>query len=206
MSHLNDHEFVDWLDGRLPSARVRHAEQCETCRAKADELAATLAAAAGDPPHEPSPLFWDLFSARVSEAVRQEPPPAPAPPLWLEWLRHPVSIWAGAAVAAILMISTVAWRATLHAPSSPAIVMNRAIEPPPPPAIVPAPDAVDDLDQDEAWAVVRSAAEGFGWEDATAAGISVRPGSAERVALEMSAEERAALVRLIEDEIRRNGA
>jgi hypothetical protein len=206
MRHLTDHEYVDWLDGRLAAARLQHAEHCEACRAQRESLVAALADAAVDLPPEPSPLFWDHFAARVSDTIRQEPPPPPAPPFWLEWLRHPVSIWAGAAVAAILMISTFAWRATLHAPPAPSIARSGAAVEPPRIGTDFVIDTADDLDQDGAWAIVRSAADGLAWDEATAAGISVRPGSAERVALEMSAEERAELVRLLEDEIRRNGA
>ena len=44
------------------------------------------------------------------------------------------------------------------------------------------------------------------WEDATEAGIHARPGSADRVAVEMSAAERQELARLLEDELKRTGA
>jgi hypothetical protein len=66
--------------------------------------------------------------------------------------------------------------------------------------------ATDDIETDEAWAVVRTAAEGLEWDEAHAVGISARPGSAEGVALELSAEERAELARLIGTEMKRTGA
>ena len=209
-NHLSDSEFADLLDGRLTRSRAGHAETCGACRARIDWGRAVLADASNDPPAEPSPLFWDHFAARVSKAVR-ESAIAPREAAWLEWVRHPVSIWAAAAAVTILMIATVAWRATLHAPAVPsggverAVAMNSAgIQDDR--ALASAADADDDLDADEAWAVVRTAADGLGWEEATAEGLSAHPGSAERVALELTAVERAELVRLLEGELKRSGA
>jgi len=205
MSHLTDREHVDWLDGRLPAARLRHAEACARCRETAAELSAILEVTAADPAPEPSPLFWDHFSARVSAAIGEEPAPEPAGPAWLEWLRHPVSLWAGTAAVVVLMIATVVWRATLHAPSVPAAIQQAStVTPDDDPGTSAAIE--DDADADEAWLVVRTAAAGLGWDDADAAGISARPGSAERVALELTADERAELARILESEMKRTGA
>lgn len=208
MKHLTDAECVDLIEDadRLPFGRRRHAESCEACRLQAAALRAVLAHAVSDELPEPSPLFWDHFSARVSDAVRGEPA-APATRPWTEWVRSPFAPWAAAAAMAILIMLTVVWRATLHAPASGGAV----------PVIVEAlpvgmPDQIaaviekDNLDADEAWAVVRSAAEGLAWEDAHAAGISVHPGSAEGIALELSADERAELARLLDTEMKRSGA
>ena len=65
--------------------------------------------------------------------------------------------------------------------------------------------AGDNIEADEAWAVVRAAAEGLAWEDAHAVGISAYPGSAEGIALELTAEERAELGRLLNTEMKRSG-
>jgi hypothetical protein len=210
MNHLRDSEFADLLDGRLAPSRANHAEMCAACRARIEWLRATLADASNDPPAEPSPLFWDHFAARVSDAVR-ELAIAPREAAWLEWVRHPVSMWAAAAAVTILMIATVAWRATLHAPSGPsgradgAVVMSSADTHADGPLVTVA-DIGDDPDADEAWAVVRSAADGLGWAEANAEGLSAYPGSAERAALELTAAERAELVRLLESELKRSGA
>ena len=64
----------------------------------------------------------------------------------------------------------------------------------------------DDVEQDAAWAVVRTAADDLEYDDALAEGISARPGAFESVAMELSAAERAELVRLIEREMKRPGA
>jgi hypothetical protein len=52
---------------------------------------------------------------------------------------------------------------------------------------------------------VRAAAEDIAWEDVQEAGISAVPGSAEGVALELSADERLELARLLDHEMKRNG-
>jgi hypothetical protein len=208
MKHLTEIECVDLFEdaNRLSQDRRRHAETCEACRLQADTLRAVLAQAAGDELPEPSPLYWDHFSARVSAAVRAEPSD-PASKPWAEWIRGPLAPWAAAAAMAILIMMTVVWRATLHAPPGgagmPALVEARQGAAPDQMAAV---IEKDNLDADEAWAVVRTAAEGLAWEDAQAAGISVRPGSVEGIMLELSAEERAELARLLDTEMKRSGA
>ncbi len=72
-------------------------------------------------------------------------------------------------------------------------------------------DALDgsdaaDIDTDEAWALVRTFAAEVHYDDAHAAGVVPVAGSIDRAATEMSDEERAELVRLIEDELKRTGA
>ena len=65
---------------------------------------------------------------------------------------------------------------------------------------------VDDLDNDEAWAVVRAATADLVWEDAHDAGISAHPGAVENAALELNAAERIELERLLDEDMKRNGA
>jgi hypothetical protein len=210
MKHLTDTEFVDLIEdaARLPSDRRRHADACEACRVQAGMLGAVLARTAGDELPEPSPLYWDHFSARVSEAVRGESPD-PAQRAWVQRFRSPLAAWAAAAAMAVLIMMTVVWRATLHAPAT----AGRGA-----PAVAEAPQSVagdrvhvasaaagDNIDTDEAWAVVRTAAEGLAWEDAHAVGISAYPGAAEGIALELTAAERAELGRLLDTEMKRSG-
>jgi hypothetical protein len=67
-------------------------------------------------------------------------------------------------------------------------------------------EPVDDLDSDEAWAVVRAAAADLGWEDADAAGISAHPGDVENAALQLDSAERGELARLLDEDLKRHGA
>jgi hypothetical protein len=194
MKHLTRGELIDLVEDRLRADRAGHAADCGHCRAEADALRATLALASSDAVPEPSPLFWDHFSARVADAIRDETPGADRLASGA-WLRSPVTGWAAAASLSLLVMVSVVWRATLHAPAPVAPPADSSVR-----AAVGSP-ATDDLEADAAWAVVRRAAEGFEWDDARAAGISAHPGSAERIALELSPDERSELARLLEREM-----
>jgi len=61
------------------------------------------------------------------------------------------------------------------------------------------------VDADERWAVVRAAAEDLAWEDVQAAGIAASPGATEDVVLQLTADERSELARLLDQELKRNG-
>jgi hypothetical protein len=208
MKHLADTEFVDLIEdaARLPSDRRRHAAACAVCRAQADALGVVLARTASDQLPEPSPLYWDHFSARVAEAVRGESPAA-TPSAWVERFRNPLAAWGAAAAIAVLIMMMAAWRATLHAPTAGArgaAALAEVRQARPVDAVLAAPGGdTDNIEADEAWAVVRAAAEGLAWDDAQALGIIAHPGSAEGIALELSAEERAELRRLLDTEIKR---
>lgn len=202
MNHLTRAELVDAVEGRaeLPDSRARHLEACARCRAEADALRAVIDRAAADTVPEPSPLFWDHFAARVSEAVRNERIAA-EPRSWSGGLYRPLTTIAVTAVAIVAVIVTIVWRATLHAPSFPhpqpeiAARATTVLQPP----------SLENMDADERWAIVRAAAEDLEWEEVRDAGIAAGPGDAEGVALELTADERLELARLIDQEMKRNG-
>jgi hypothetical protein len=211
MNHLSQAELVDLIEESpaLPPARVQHFETCARCRAEGEALRAALGLAAADDVPAPSPLFWDHFSTRVSEAVRRETPPTGTLGN-MRWLRRPLAPWATAGTVTVLAILTIVWRATVYAPV---------------PVVVPSTVATDDplrtvasiestaaslerdlnMDDDEAWAVVRAAADDLRWEEAHAAGLSAGPDAVEGLALELTAEERLELGRLLGAELKRNG-
>jgi hypothetical protein len=210
MKHLTHAERLEAVES--PAEHARHLDECAACRGEVESLRAVLARAADDRLPEPSPLFWDHFSARVSEAVRSAAS-SPETASWLARLRRPLTTWAVAGAALVLVILTVVWRATLHAPSplrGPATIASTA-----PDAVgrgdvgrgfsAGAVSTVDNLDTDARWAVVRVAAEDLAWEDVRDAGIAATPGAAEGVALEFTADERSELARLLNREMKRNG-
>jgi hypothetical protein len=198
MKHLTGNELVDLLDDALPPMRAAHLETCAQCRDAAAGLRSVLRDAADvDVPH-PSPLFWDHFAARVSGAIENHHV-APPPPAWVSWWRRPVVAWGTAASFALVLMVAALWRATLMpAPGSlaqpDAAVAEAAIDAEP-----------DNLEDDAAWAVVRTAADEMEWDDAHEMGIAARPGSAERAVLDLSTEERAELARLLAFELKRSG-
>jgi hypothetical protein len=211
MKHLSRAELVDFIEASplLPAGRARHVSTCNGCRAEADALRSMRALAVRDEVPEPSPLFWDHFSARVADAVRDEAPGRnPDPPVGMRWRGMPFATWAAAATMAVLVMMTVVWRTTLHAPAparGSATAGTAAGKGTVAPAAVAAASDESDVDDDEAWAVVRAAAQDLRWEEAHAAGLSAHPGAAEGLALELTADERSELARLLDKELKHTG-
>ena len=158
---------------------------------------------------EPSPLFWEHFSARVSEAVRRRALGARAPTArravarGSKPLRHarlsPGWRLAVAAVGVLAIVAALAVR--LDRPDSPASVASRE------PATSPAPSQWVSADEtgtpadEESWLVFSALAT-----EADPAGSSFSspaPGVADGAVLEMTDEERGELVRLLTAELAR---
>jgi hypothetical protein len=74
--HLTAEEVVAALERDLAPSRMSHLDGCESCRAQLAAVRGLHAdlQGAGEVP-EPSPLFWDHFSARVRRATAEEPVP-----------------------------------------------------------------------------------------------------------------------------------
>jgi hypothetical protein len=207
MNHLTAGELIDLIERSpdLPVTRYRHADACAECRAKADALRSTVDLVGTEEVPAPSPLFWDHLSARIHEAIREEQFDDGRTIEWRSWLTDGPR-WTAMIATAALVASIVVWRATVYAPvpvpqsDLPARDRGAAASTAPAPG-----DRAADADDDAAWAVVRAAADDLPWEDAHAAGLSARPGAAEGLALEMTAEERQELVRLLGQELKRSG-
>jgi hypothetical protein len=188
--HLTESEIVDHIDGTLPSARAAHLDVCASCTERASSLRDAIGSIAhaddaGVP--EPSPLFWDHFSRRVHDAVG-EADPAPSS------LRQLAGRWTGWAAAAVMIALAVVF----FRPAQVNEITRPAREVVPAPAAAAAADATVDLDDDADWALVRMIAEDLDWDGAPQAGIAAEPGAADAVALELSADERGEVARLIE--------
>jgi hypothetical protein len=197
-THLRDVEFVDFVDGTLPAARVQHVADCPSCRARAEELSAAMTAAAGDDVPEPSSVFWEQFSARVQRAVRNEPVRSGS--VW-QLLQSARVRWTVLAAAAGLLLAVgLWWPASVPEPPAPQTQSAAAGNPP---DVTADDDTFGDIDTDEGWALVRTFADELAPDDIDAAGVSAHPGSAEGIALRMSDSERRELAQLLEDEIKR---
>ncbi len=200
MAHLSEAEFVDWVDGTLPSARASHVDTCATCRSQAERLRLDLTVIADrrEPIPEPSPLFWDHLSQRVRESVRD----VESAPRQSHWFAR--QLWTAVAGSAIALVVAIAlWTAPRD--PNPA-ERTQTSGSPAERQTLPAEPVHVALEEDQEWALVRTVADDLQWENAHEAGLSARPGAAERVALEMSPEERQELARLLEDDLKRTGA
>jgi hypothetical protein len=111
-THLSPPDCVDALDGALTTSQTRHLEECEACRTDLESLrlyAAVAARAAAVP--EPSPLFWDHFSARVQRATADLPAGTARWPWLTSW--RAVSFAGGLAAVILAMVLNLGSPATL---------------------------------------------------------------------------------------------
>jgi len=192
MTHLTPVECVDAVEGTLEAGRLGHLDRCETCRREVDRLARLVRTAAAGPVPEPSPLFWEHFSARVGAAVRAEG--GPAPPWWSAWRRWPALV-PMAALAGLIVAAVAPLVPTVPAPAPPAVT---TLEDP----LVAAP-ATERTASDLQWRALAEIVGPLDWDTAEAAGLAVMPGDAERAVADLDEGERRELSRLIAGELSR---
>lgn len=179
--HLRPDQFVDALEGALPAEHAAHLELCDACRAELERLRTVHGDLLADDIPEPSPLFWEHFSARVHEATAREPIAAAS--WWRAGWRPVVAL--GAAAAVILAFLT----PMRQAPAAPAGSSE--------PAVTATDLAFED---DGSWDIVMDLASGVAWEDLREAVVPVA-GAADAAIEELTAAQREALVRLLKQEI-----
>jgi hypothetical protein len=194
MTHLGSDELIDAMDGALDSARRGHLDVCEQCRAEASALRALMADVRASEVPEPSPLFWDRFSARVREAI-DEDTPARAP-RWFEW---PVfAPLAALGLVVLALVSAVPLGDNAGAPSDSTIASTN-------PASATTTLDADVVDIESQWALVADMIGELDVDAAHEAGIASRPGTADFAVLELSSGEREELIRLLKQELRVGG-
>lgn len=193
MSHLQPSEFIELLDGTLAAERVAHARECQRCRREAASLTETMDQVTGTPAPEPSPLFWEHFSARVRDGIDRVEPDSRE--WWVRWIRGPV---VATSVAAMLAVGGLAWYVSEK--QSPATVGTSDASRSDRPDTQSPPASLDD----EAWTVVIEAAEDLSWEEgAMPDALAVGPGTAERAVAELNDLQREELATLLRAEIDR---
>lgn len=202
MNHLTADELIDAIEEKLTAARRAHLIECTRCSAEVSHLETVLqdVRQSGDVP-DPSPLFWDHFSARVRAAIDEEPAPASA---WRQLIATRSIRWTAIATAATLVIAIALWRSGM-----PSRILPPADAPTTATGTVreaPVDQPFDEIETDEAWALVRSMADELDADEIDAAGIGARPGSVERVANGLSDIERTELAELIQLEIKARGS
>ena len=184
-SHLADYELVDALEGTLADVRAAHIAACPACAAQLDDLRAIAARAAGVDVPEPPAFFWNQLSARVRAAVAEEAPRA-RPGIGLPWAG---GRWLRPAIAAAAVLIALGWTLSqgpqpTDATVAPAVAMRTSDD-------ADLGDDATDIEQDEAWAVVRTLAEDLDEEQMDVEGVSATPGSAEHLAQGLSDPERS---------------
>ena len=190
MTHLTRDRLLALAEQEPAGAQDAHLASCGRCRAEVDALRAVLREAAQIDVPEPSPLFWEHLSRRVTDAVREEAVPAGRSSWTHGWGRlAPLA----AALATVIAASLVLWSPGRVQPtdsSAAGTVSEGAADS----QAAPVPG------DDEAWQVVASLTDGIDVETVDATGICPAPGSVEEAVRELSADERMELIRILRAE------
>jgi hypothetical protein len=199
--HLSESELVDLVEGALESRRATHVESCAACREQAEALRAMLRDTASIEVPDPSPLFWEHFSARVREEIAAEPAAGRSAWGWLS-VRGLVPVAAAVAVVIAVFSGFYLVRAVRVGPmasltvAGPADVTGAAADG--------GIDGLPDPDNDEVWDVLSAAASTVEFDEAHDVGMHVHPAAIEHAVQGLSAAERTELGRLLQSELKRS--
>ena len=193
MNHLTAGELIDAMEGMLEAGRRAHLDACEQCRTELANLSSVLREARAVDMPEPSPIFWQHFSRRVRTAIEAEPLPSSG---WAGWLRWPVLVPLGAA-ALLVMTMMLRVPAPIEPVTSMSLVSVNGSD------VTSATTADDIALADDRWVLVADIVGAMDWETASAAGLVVEPGDAERAVFELSPDEQRELTRLLRAELQR---
>jgi hypothetical protein len=197
MRHLTSEQLIDLAEGGRAVSSTPHLQSCETCRNRLAELRATLSVAASVDVPEPSPLFWDHFSARVHDAVEAERAAGTSAFGRWSWLR--VSpLWVGALAAIVLAIVIVTSGGRpgqpVSAPAGPTAL-----------AVGPLGDTLS-LGDDPSLSLMADLAADLDWDAASEAGLTTHVGVDNDAVTELTDGERRALNQLLKGELAHRGA
>jgi len=194
--HLQPDELIDLAEGTRAESSATHLAECAVCRLQLEELKATMSAAAEVDVPEPSPLFWDHFSARVRQAVDAEGAPRRS---WWTWPR--VMIPAVTVATALLAVAVTLNRGNTGREIAPVLATPAAVVP------VASVDLLSDLQaaDDTALTLVAELSSDMDFETAREAGLAAG-GSAEHAVTHLTGSELRELQRLLQEELARSGA
>jgi hypothetical protein len=192
MSHLNSEELLDLSEGARDEASAPHLARCEPCRRQLADLRAAMAAAADVDVPEPSPLFWEHFSARVHQAIAADTPPRVS---WMErWFSWKIAGPAAACVVTLLAVATTMWP-----PQAPETTVEQTVSQQTSDRLVPPAD-------EPSWSLMTDLAGDLDWDAAVEAGLTAPAGGVDRALFDLNADERRALGRLLQAELAGPGA
>ena len=190
MRHLSPQEFVDLAEGARSEASAVHLASCDRCSRELIEVRAAMTAAANVDVPEPSPLFWEHFSARVHEAIASEGELRRF--WWVErwsWSRRAVPLSIGALAAVVIA----------------AALTVRHDYPRPPSSVGEGRAEVGMLPDDRSLDLVADLSAEIDWDAAGDAGLTTREGAADNAVTQLTDAERVELHRLLEQALKRSG-
>jgi len=193
MGHLSPADFVELLEGTASRGLGQHLAGCDRCRGELTALRHTMSVTALPDVPEPSPLFWEHLTARVSEAVAQETPGCEELPGrkslfegW--WIRAAAGV-----AAAVLVISA-------------AIALgSRSSVPPPAAQAPPDPPALPSPLEDGSFGLVADFGGTLEWDDLREQmAVSAHTGTLDGGVSQLNSGERRELERLLKEELARH--
>lgn len=193
LGHLSRDALVAVADARGEIRHREHVEQCDRCRREVDAIRTTLARVRGLEVPEPSPLFWDHLSARVSETIALEGAPSavttePARATWRS------RVWLTGVAAAVALAVTMTWRPAGRSELAWPVLSNGEADW--------AADSTASEQGDHDWEFLVNLAVAAEGESSGQLIGDVQPGMADRALMALSDTERTALIGLLETEIR----
>ncbi len=196
--HLSRDALVELIE---TGASHPHVAECDRCRRQLNEAREVLALARADAPSEPSPLFWDRFSARLHEAIEKEPNAGSRPPE--VGFARPEWRWVAVAVLAVVAAAVTgrvgpADNRTRQAPFGHVTVVPAATNT----ATADASASTDALvpAADSSWLVVARVTAHLEVAGAREAGIVLPPDASDRAISELSPSEQQEFLRLLQSD------
>lgn len=216
MKHLTTEELVDVADGTRSALSHPHLQSCGACSARLADLRAMMAKVADVEVPEPSPLFWQHFSSRVSRAVAEAG--APGAPSWRDRLsaaRDRFGAWRGSLGAARGPLEPAIGIALSLAAAAAIIVALIAVDVSRSTVSVPVPSVTESTavpteavegtamipPDDPALDIVADLGTGLDWDAVHDSGMVAHTGLVDRAVKGLSPEERAELGRLLKQEL-----
>ena len=196
--HLNADQLIDLAEGASEESSAPHLSSCAACRQQLSDLRAMMTAVSDVDVPEPSPLFWNHLSGRVSEAIAAEP----ARRNWwsgaLSWPQ--VLMPAASLVAALLVVGLLVNgrgpASTMNDESKPAVA-----------DVLPSRELLSEtgsLTTDPSLSLVADLTRSMDAESAGEAGLAAS-GSAEHAVVHLSDSELRELRRLLAEELTHTG-
>jgi hypothetical protein len=184
MTHVTTDERLALIES-AGAPNHPHLATCARCRAEVEEGRIALGDVRLSEVPEPSPLFWDHLSARVSERVAAGP----------ETRRRPVAAWRVLVPTAVGVIAVVlaVWidRGAFRGPVSPA----------PAPGVASAETVVGPVGDDESWSMLGQMAAEFDVDTLSDSLGTSEAAGAESAVYQLNARERATLAELLRTEM-----
>jgi hypothetical protein len=189
--HLTSDELIELAEGSGTERARHHLVICEECRRQEAELEAILAVAREVDVPEPSPLYWDQFSARVRTAAEAEGRPRRLPALTWSWRSlAPV----GAVVAAVLLAALYLTGRRPAPIGGPPTVTSATVSDAA--SLMPYGDS-----NDPSLAFVADLASQLDVDDAIESGLVTHTGGIDEAVVTMTTAERIELERLLKHEL-----